>query len=60
WDAEGAWTAVRGTSDDGAVLVRPDQHVAWRSAAAGPRVDQELGAALRRVLGHADADATGR
>ncbi|MFK0120488.1 FAD-dependent monooxygenase [Streptomyces sp. NPDC090994] len=59
WDADGTWTAVRGTGDDGAVLVRPDQHIAWRSAQAGPRVDQELGAALRRILGRADATGTG-
>lgn len=59
WDAEGAWARVRGTEDDGAVLVRPDQHVAWRSVHAGPRTDQELDAALRRALGHFDATTTG-
>lgn len=59
WDSEGTWTRVRGTEDDGAVLVRPDQHVAWRRAHAGPRADQELDAALRRALGHFDATTTG-
>jgi hypothetical protein len=30
-DEAGAWAEVSGTGPDGAVLVRPDQHVAWRS-----------------------------
>ncbi|MEG3630571.1 FAD-dependent monooxygenase [Streptomyces poriticola] len=59
WDAEGAWAAVRGTDDDGAVLVRPDQHVAWRSGQAGPHADEELGEAFSRVLGRSDATTTG-
>ncbi|MEU4657579.1 FAD-dependent monooxygenase [Streptomyces sp. NPDC023723] len=59
WDADGGWAAVRGTDDDGALLVRPDQHVAWRAAHAGPHPDRDLGAALRRVLGHRDATTTG-
>jgi len=33
-DPEGEWAAVRGTSPTGAVLVRPDRHVAWRVAEA--------------------------
>ena len=36
--------------DDGAVLVRPDGHVAWRSA-RGPASRDALGAALARILG---------
>jgi hypothetical protein len=40
-----------GRWDAPAVLVRPDQHVAWRGA--GPA---ELAAALRRAAGHADDD----
>ena len=32
-DPDGAWTAVSEVGADGAVLVRPDQHVVWRTAA---------------------------
>jgi 2,4-dichlorophenol 6-monooxygenase len=33
-DSEGSWTKVREIDDDGAILVRPDNHVAWRSVGA--------------------------
>jgi putative polyketide hydroxylase len=39
-----AWPAVYGTTPDGAVLVRPDGHVAWRHA--GPATADGLLAAL--------------
>lgn len=58
-DADGTWAAVRGIEDDGAILVRPDQHVAWRSVHAGPHADQELSAALGHVLGRRDTPTTG-
>ncbi|MFD0800128.1 FAD-dependent monooxygenase [Streptomonospora algeriensis] len=60
WDAEGTWAEVCGIGEDGAVLVRPDQHVAWRSTHAGPLADQELDAALRRLFDLPDSAATGR
>lgn len=45
------WLATAGIGADGALLVRPDQHVAWRSATAldppGPALEQ----ALREILG---------
>lgn len=50
-DAESAWSEVRGIDDDGAVLVRPDQHVAWRSVGGSRRADQELSAVFDRLLG---------
>ena len=39
-DPDGAWDAVSGIGAEGALVVRPDQHVAWRSpgAAADPAV----------------------
>jgi 2,4-dichlorophenol 6-monooxygenase len=58
-DADGTWAAVRGIDDDGALLVRPDQHIAWRSVHAGPHLDRELSAAFRRVLGLSDVSTTG-
>ncbi len=51
-DADGDWAALRGVRQDGAVLVRPDNHVAWRTVRGGPQAEAELGSALRAVLGH--------
>ncbi|WP_395292692.1 FAD-dependent monooxygenase [Kitasatospora hibisci] len=45
----GAWTAAFGVPSTGAVLVRPDGHIAWR--APHPSADHtELRDALRRIL----------
>ena len=49
-DEPGDWTSQYGVYDDGAVLVRPDGHVAWRSAAAVPEPVGVLSSILRRVL----------
>jgi len=43
------WCALYGVSPRGAVLVRPDGHVAWR--ATGDADGSELVAALRRAVG---------
>ncbi|HVC62456.1 MAG TPA: FAD-dependent monooxygenase [Acetobacteraceae bacterium] len=51
-DGDGAWAAAYGVADDGAVLVRPDGHVAWRSASRADAPAQALQAALDAVLGH--------
>lgn len=50
-DAEGAFTQKYGISDGGAVLVRPDGFVAWRSR-SGPEGDvgQTVTGLLRRIL----------
>ena len=48
-DADGNWARVRGTGDDGAVLVRPDGHVGWRAADAAGRA--RLPEALAAILG---------
>jgi hypothetical protein len=50
-DGDGAWAAAYGVAGDGAVLVRPDGHVAWRSASAVDAPAQVLQAALDAVLG---------
>jgi putative polyketide hydroxylase len=50
-DREGAWPAAYGVEPDGAVLVRPDGYICWRSrtGAATPRAVLE--AAFDRMLG---------
>ncbi|MET9856005.1 FAD-dependent monooxygenase [Streptomyces sp. NPDC006450] len=49
-DVDGAWEAVRQTAADGAVLVRPDNHIAWRSAGGEENPAGALAAALSQVL----------
>ncbi|MEV6841477.1 FAD-dependent monooxygenase [Streptomyces sp. NPDC051133] len=51
YDAEGDdWAAAHGTSADGAVLVRPDGFVAWRTVDAAPAPETELREVVRAVL----------
>jgi 2-polyprenyl-6-methoxyphenol hydroxylase-like FAD-dependent oxidoreductase len=45
----GAFTEAYGLGEDGAVLVRPDGHVAWRSA-AGPATAVLLRAAVAQIV----------
>lgn len=49
-DPSGEWTSVRGTDTGGALLVRPDRHIAWRAATVPSDPAAELSAALRRLL----------
>ncbi|KAF2774727.1 monooxygenase, FAD-binding [Streptomyces sp. OM5714] len=49
-DVAGGWEAVRGITDDGALLVRPDQHVAWRGTGACEDPEQALTQAFAAVL----------
>jgi 2,4-dichlorophenol 6-monooxygenase len=49
-DPTGAWERQREVTDAGAVLVRPDQHVAWRSIGAVGEPAQVLQAALEEIL----------
>ncbi|WNV87325.1 FAD-dependent monooxygenase [Umezawaea sp. Da 62-37] len=59
-DADGAWSAVKGIAEGGAVLVRPDNHIAWRASEdGGENAGRELTAVLRRILGHRDTTTTG-
>lgn len=51
-DGDGDWAAAYGVADDGAVLVRPDGHVAWRSASGVDAPTEVLQAALNGVLAH--------
>jgi hypothetical protein len=45
-DAEARWSELSGTKADGAVLVRPDNMVAWRSGT----LPDGAGAVLTRVM----------
>lgn len=53
YDARSLWARHRGISREGAVLVRPDRFVAWRSAGAVEDPAGELGSALGAVLASA-------
>ncbi|MEI6700537.1 MAG: FAD-dependent monooxygenase [Actinomycetota bacterium] len=49
-DPFGQWAAVCGLSQDGAILVRPDQHVAWRTQSAPSDAQSELQALLNQLV----------
>jgi hypothetical protein len=49
-DPDDRWLDLYGVSRAGAVLVRPDGHVGWRSAGGVPDREAELSTALRRIL----------
>ncbi|GAA1000611.1 FAD-dependent monooxygenase [Acrocarpospora macrocephala] len=49
-DPDGAWARLREVADDGAILVRPDNHVAWRAHDCAGVADDELAAAIGTVL----------
>ncbi len=51
-DHTGDWARAREISDGGCLLVRPDHHVAWRAMKASPSAENDLGAALKHILGH--------
>jgi 2,4-dichlorophenol 6-monooxygenase len=55
-DPEGAWAALSEIGPRGAILVRPDQHVAWRAREADGDPRATLGEALSTV--HAAGDTT--
>jgi hypothetical protein len=49
-DEPGDWTTQCGVNEDGAVLVRPDGHVAWRSVSSAPDAADVLATALGQIL----------
>lgn len=54
-DRDGAWERAYGVDRDGAVLVRPDGHVAWRRPTSTTDPKKELERVLSSVLGSAAA-----
>ena len=52
-DEDGTWAQLYGIGPDGAVLVRPDGHVAWRAAVTGTEPQAELIRVLHAALGQA-------
>jgi 2,4-dichlorophenol 6-monooxygenase len=50
-DPYGEWALLREVETTGAVLVRPDRHVAWRSVRYTPDSAFRLPAVVRQALG---------
>lgn len=50
-DPTGEWATVRGVDSGGALLVRPDRHIAWRAPDWSDDRPAELRRAVRTVLG---------
>jgi 2,4-dichlorophenol 6-monooxygenase len=51
-DPEGRWAALAGIGRDGAVLVRPDQHVAWRATTLCSTARDDLAGTFATILQH--------
>ncbi|MDP3264598.1 MAG: FAD-dependent monooxygenase [Tabrizicola sp.] len=51
-DHGGDWARAREIRDAGCLLVRPDQHVAWRSEDLSVNPQADLGRVLSTILGH--------
>jgi 2-polyprenyl-6-methoxyphenol hydroxylase-like FAD-dependent oxidoreductase len=56
-DRAGTWADLYGLTANGAVLVRPDGHVAWRAPGSAPGPSSTLRQALTQLLGRAPAGA---
>ena len=49
-DHTGDWARMREVGDAGAILVRPDQHVCWRSSEISKEPQTSLGRVLKSIL----------
>ncbi|MEM9408559.1 MAG: FAD-dependent monooxygenase [Acidobacteriota bacterium] len=58
-DSDRAWEALRQTSPEGALLVRPDRHVAWRSSDASESCVKDLEGALAAMYCKSNEVETG-
>jgi 2,4-dichlorophenol 6-monooxygenase len=45
------WARIREVQEDGALLVRPDKHIGWRSMTLPQEAERELRAAMAALLG---------
>jgi 2,4-dichlorophenol 6-monooxygenase len=54
-DYVGDWARAREVHDSGCVLVRPDQHVAWRSQAITADPAGELRRVMAQILARKEA-----
>jgi 2,4-dichlorophenol 6-monooxygenase len=50
-DHTGDWARAREIGDGGCLLVRPDQHVAFRAMTASKTADKDLASAFKTILG---------
>jgi len=50
-DVEGRWAELTGLAPDAALLVRPDDFVAWRADTLPESPENALNQAMRRILG---------
>ena len=55
-DVCGDWGRISGIGDGGCLLVRPDRHIAWRSAQLPDDPAAELRRVLRQVLALSDPE----
>ena len=55
-DVVGEWEDAREVGDQGAILVRPDRYVAWRSMGLAAEPSKELAAAFAQVLSRTDTN----
>jgi 2,4-dichlorophenol 6-monooxygenase len=51
-DHTGDWARAREITDSGCLLVRPDQHVAFRAMKVSAHAEKDLTSALNSILGH--------
>lgn len=56
-DVLGRWAELREITESGAILIRPDHHIGWRSAVLGGTAEADLDAALRQILARDQAPA---
>jgi 2,4-dichlorophenol 6-monooxygenase len=50
-EPDGRWTEISGIDEGGAILVRPDHHIGWRTAQMPAKPAEELRKALAGLLG---------
>jgi 2,4-dichlorophenol 6-monooxygenase len=51
-DHTGDWARAREIADSGCLLVRPDQHIAFRAMKVSQQTEKDLTSAFKTILGH--------